>query len=458
MTMKIIGNKQAWMLSLWLLLCSCGTYQQYERPDVQMDSHYRDVVAEDTTSIGKISWKDLFSDAYLHTLIEQGLAGNTDLKIAALRISEAQASLMVSKLAFLPAVSLQADGTIRSFDKAKASQSYNIGVGADWDIDISGKRANQLKSDRAELYRMQANKQAVHSRLIAAIAEDYYALLALDKKLEINERTLRSWDKTIQVLQSLKKTGNMDEAAINQAEANRLEVEANLLDLRKLIANGENAMSSLLGVTPGPVVRGDLSQQQFESELSLGIPLQLLSNRPDVRMVEYDLEKAFYTTNRARAAFYPDIKLAGTAGWTNAGGQAIVNPGGMLFSAVASLAQPLFNRGANVANLKISKAQQEEALLLFQQKLLDAGIEVNDALKGWQTAHERLEIDCKRVEKLRKAVRNTQLTMVHGSTTYLEVLTAEQSLLQAELDEVTDRYEEILGVIKLYYALGGGSE
>lgn len=458
MTMKTLRNKHIWMLSLSLLLCSCGTYKKYERPDVQVDSNYRDATAEDTLSIGKISWKDFFSDACLHTLIEQGLASNTDLKIAALRISEAEASLTASRLAFLPAVSLQADGTLRSFDHAKASQSYNVGISADWDIDISGKRANQLRSDKAEFLRVQANRQAVQSRLIAAIAEGYYSLLALDKKLEVSERTLRSWEKTIKVLQSLKKTGNADEAAINQAEANRLEVEANILDLRKLIQNGENAMSSLLGVSPGPVSRGDLSQQQFVSELSLGIPLQLLSNRPDVRMVEYDLEKAFYTTNKARAAFYPNITLAGTAGWTNAGGQAIVNPGSMLFNAVASLAQPLFNRGANMTNLKISKAQQEEALLLFQQKLLDAGIEVNDALKAWQTAHERLEIDSRRVEKLQKAVRNTQLTMTHGSTTYLEVLTAEQHLLQAELDEVTDRYEEIQGVINLYYALGGGTE
>lgn len=453
-----MGNKWACALLVPVLLCGCGVYKKYERPDIHVDSSYRDVMMEDTISIAKISWKEFFSDTCLHILIEQGLNNNTNLKIATLRIDEAQVSLQASRLAFVPAVSLEANGTMQSFDKAKVSQSYNIGISTDWDIDISGKWANQLRSSRTEVYRTKANRQAVHSQLIASIAEGYYSLLALDKQLDINKRTLLSWENTIQVLQSLKRAGNVDEAAINQAEANRLKIEANILDLRKQIANGENFMASLLGVSPQPVVRGDLSQQKFMSRLSLGIPLQLLSNRPDVRLYEYELEKAFYATNTAHAAFYPDITLSGIAGWTNSNGIAITNPGGILFSAVASLAQPLFNRGINIANLKISKAQQEEALLSFQQKLLDAGIEVNDALKGWQTAHERLEIDRKRVEKLRKAVRNTQLTMVYGNTTYLEVLTAEQNLLQAELNEVSDRFEEIQGIIKLYYALGGGTE
>lgn len=217
-------------------------------------------------------------------------------------------------------------------------------------------------------------------------------------------------------------------------------------------------MASLLGCAPRSIMRGDLSQQVFTSELHKGIPLQLLRNRPDVRQYEYDLEQAFYATNIARAAFYPNITLSGTAGWTNNNGIAIVNPGGMLFNAVASLAQPLFNRGTNIANLKISKAQQEEALLLFQQKLLDAAIEVNDALIGWQSAHEQADIDRKRVAALQKAVNNTKLTMQYGNTTYLEVLTAEQALLQAELNEVTDQYSEFQNIITLYYALGGGIE
>lgn len=449
------------LIYAWLLfgtLCSCSVYRKYECPaTLQTDVFYQEMLT-DTIDIASLSWKDFFSDTCLQVLIGQGLQNNTDLKIANLRIEEAQAALQASKLAFVPSLSLTADGTLRSFDRAKTTKSYSAGLSSDWEIDISGKKTNQLRSDRVEVFRADANRQAVHSQLIASIADSYFSLLMLDKQLEISERTLISWNKTIRILKALKKAGKTDEAAINQADANRLEVEGNIVSLKKQIKNGENALASLLGCAPRSIMRWDLSQQVFTSELHKGIPLQLLRNRPDVRQYEYDLEQAFYATNIARAAFYPNITLSGTAGWTNNNGIAIVNPGGMLFNAVASLAQPLFNRGTNIANLKISKAQQEEALLLFQQKLLDAAIEVNDALIGWQSAHEQADIDRKRVAALQKAVNNTKLTMQYGNTTYLEVLTAEQALLQAELNEVTDQYSEFQNIITLYYALGGGIE
>lgn len=449
------------LIYAWLLfgtLCSCSVYRKYECPATLQTDVFCQETLTDTIDIASLSWKDFFSDTCLQVLIGQGLQNNTDLKIAYLRIEEAQAALQASKLAFVPSLSLTADGTLRSFDRAKTTKSYSAGLSSDWEIDISGKKANQLRSDRVEVFRADANRQAVHSQLIASIADSYFSLLMLDKQLEISERTLVSWDKTIRILKVLKKAGKTDEAAINQADANRLEVEGNIVSLKKQIKNGENALVSLLGCAPRPIMRGDLSQQAFTSELHKGIPLQLLRNRPDVRQYEYDLEQAFYATNMARAAFYPNITLSGNAGWTNNNGIAIVNPGGMLFNAVASLVQPLFNRGTNIANLKISKAQQEEALLLFQQKLLDAAIEVNDALIGWQSAHEQADIDRKRVAALQKAVNNTKLTMQYGNTTYLEVLTAEQALLQAELNEVTDQYSEFQNIITLYYALGGGIE
>lgn len=190
--------------------------------------------------------------------------------------------------------------------------------------------------------------------------------------------------------------------------------------------------------------------------MSVGVPLQLLANRPDVRQAEYNLAQAFYTTNAARAAFYPNITLSGNAGWTNNGGGVILNPGKWLLGAVGSLTQPLFNKGANIANLRIVKTQQEEATLLFQQSLLDAGKEVNDALVQWQTARERIVIGREQIATLQEAVRKTELLMRHSSTNYLEVLTAQQSLLVAELTDAQDRFDEIQGVINLYHALGGG--
>ena len=199
--------------------------------------------------------------------------------------------------------------------------------------------------------------------------------------------------------------------------------------------------------------------QHFPSHLSVGVPLDLLSRRPDVRQAEANLMQAFYATNSARAAFYPSITLSGSAGWTNSGGAAVANPGAWLLQAVGSLVQPLFNCGQNLANLKIAKAQQEEAVLQFRQSLLDAGNEVNNALAQWQTARERIRLDSGQVEQLTITLGDTELLMQNSSeTNYLQVLTARQSLLSAQLSVASARYDEIQGVIELYHALGGGSE
>ena len=218
----------------------------------------------------------------------------------------------------------------------------------------------------------------------------------------------------------------------------------------------ENSLSALLGKAPQAIVRGTLSEQIFPDSLSTGVPLQLLSRRPDVRQSEVQLAVAYYATNSARSAFYPSITLGGSAGWTNSAGAVVANPGQWLLTAVGSLVQPIFNKGKNIANLKIAKAQQEEALLMFRQSLLDAGTEVNDALVQWQTAKERIILDEQQAASLKSALKSSELLMKYSSQNYLEVITARQSLLQAELNTVADRFDEIQGVINLYHALGGG--
>ena len=228
-----------------------------------------------------------------------------------------------------------------------------------------------------------------------------------------------------------------------------------MLALRRSIHETENALSVLLAMPPAAIERGTLNGQRFPEEMSVGVPLQLLANRPDVRQAEYNLAQAFYAVNAARAAFYPSLTLSGSLGWTNNGG-AVTNPAAWLANAVGSLVQPLFNRSANRANLKIAKARQEEATLLFRQSLLDAGKEVNNALTAWQTARQQVDIAGSQITVLREAVRKTELLMRHSPTNYLEVLTAQQSLLAAEQAEVQARFAEIQGVIDLYHALGGG--
>ena len=439
-------------------LSGCHIYRTYERPELSgVDSLYRvPAMTEDTMSLADFSWKELFTDTVLQQLIEKGIANNTDLNIARLKVREAEALLTSSKLAYLPSVSLTPQGTIKSIEGNSPTKTYNLAASADWELDIFGRLTNAKREAKAVLEQSQAYKQAVQTQLIATIAKSYYTLLMLDKQLDISRRTAEIWAENLRVMKALKKAGQTTEMAVAQIEASKLSVDASLLSLEQQITEVENSLSSLLGVVPQRIDRSTLDMQSFPDTLSVGVPLQLLQRRPDVRQSEAALAEAFYTTNRAYSAFYPAITLSGSAGWTNAAGAIISNPGEWLFSAVGALVQPLFNRGQNIANLKVAKARQEEALLTFRQTLLNAGTEVNDALLQWQVARRRLDLDRQQIISLQSAVRSSELLMRHSSQNYLEVLTARQTLLDAELSAVSDRFEEIQGVINLYHALGGG--
>lgn len=437
------------------LLAGCGIYKPYSRPEVETDGLYREIPTEDTVTIASLSWRELFTDEHLQTLIEKGLEQNTDLHIARLRVEEAEAVLKNARLSYLPSVSLSPEGGINRYDGVTA-KTYNLGASASWEIDIFGKVTNAKRGAWAALNGSWAYQQAVQTQLVATIANSYYMLLMLDRQLAINNSTLVTWEKSIKVLEALKQSGKSNDAAVLQARANRMALESSILSLRQNIHETENALSTLLAMPAQAIERGTLDRQRFPEELSVGMPLQLLANRPDVKQAENTLAQAFYATNAARAAFYPSITLSGTLGWTNNGGGAILNPGKWLLGAIGTMTQPLFNKGINLANLKIAKAQQEEVTLLFRQSLLDAGKEVNDALTGWQTARQRVKIDNNQIALLQEAVRKTEILMRHSPTTYLEVLTAQQSLLAAELTEAQDRFDEIQSVILLYHALGGG--
>lgn len=442
------------ILSAVLCLSGCGVYKPYSRPQVETDGLYRDIPVEDTVTMATLSWRELFTDPQLQTLVEKGLGRNTDLRIARLRVEEAEAVLKNARLSYLPSVSLNPEGGIGRYNGV-TTKTYNLGASAAWEIDIFGKVTNAKRGARAALESSKAYEQAVQTRLVATVANSYYTLLMLDRQLAVNERTLATWEKSVKVLEALKQAGKSNDAAVLQARANRMALESSVLALRQSIHETENALSVLLAMPPAAIERGTLNGQRFPEEMSVGVPLQLLANRPDVRQAEYNLAQAFYAVNAARTAFYPSLTLSGSLGWTNNGG-AVTNPAAWLANAVGSLVQPLFNRGANRANLKIAKARQEEATLLFRQSLLDAGKEVNNALTAWQTARQQVEIAGSQITVLREAVRKTELLMRHSPTNYLEVLTAQQSLLAAELAEAQARFDEIQGVIDLYHALGGG--
>lgn len=456
------------LMSASLLLSSCGIYTKYkpatEVPDNLYGEQMTDRVARQDAAnaqadtLGMMDWRTLFTDPQLQALIEQGLQNNTDLLSAQLRVKEAEATLLAAKLAYLPSFALAPQGTVSSFDKSKATQTYNVPMTASWQLDLFGQLRNAKRQSQALLAQSKDYRQAVRAGVIAGIANTYYTLLMLDEQLALTRQTEESWRETVQSARALMAAGRYNEAGVSQMEAAHYQVKSAVLDLEDQINQVENSLALLLAETPHHYTRGTLDAQQLPEQFTVGVPVQMLACRPDVRAAERQLETAFYSTNSARAAFYPNITLSGSAGWTNSAGSMIINPGKFVAAAVGSLTQPLFAQGKLTAQLKIAKAKQEEAQLNFQQTLLNAGVEVNETLTAWQTSREKRILQDKQVAALEKALKSTTLLMDHGTATYLEVLTARQSLLSAQLSQTANQFAEIQSLVNLYKALGGGAE
>ena len=403
-------------------------------------------VPADSVSSAAVTWDQFFTDKYLQEWISTGLEYNSDLHIARLKVKEAEAALMASQWALLPGADFAMKGGVPG--------QFSASLEASWQTDIFGSLRNAKRRAQAALEQSQAYKQAVQTQLVATIANSYYTLLKFDEQLAISNRTLKTWEESIRTLEALKRAGKTNEAAVLQAKANKLSVEANVLTLEKEILAVENSLCALLGIVPMPIQRSTLNEQVLPEKLCAGVPVELLNRRPDVKQAEMVLAQTFYAVNSAKASFYPNITLSGAFGWKT--GNTTVDPGSIIANLIASLTQPVFARGVNKARLETAQAQLEQAAYSFRQSLLDAGVEVNNALTLWQTAQKRVELDKKQILNLQAAIWNTQLLMKHGNAEYLEVLTAQKNLLQAELTEAADKYDEIISAVHLYQALGGG--
>lgn len=447
------------------LCSSCHIYKSYQRAEVVTEGLFRDtlsvgdtLIAADTLSLGNLPWREVFRDPCLQKLIEQGLTGNIDLRTAQLRVEQAEALLLSSKLSYLPSVNLSPEGTLSHLNGHSVTRSYQLPVTASWEVDLFGNLLNAKRGAKMALLQSDAYRQAVQSQLIASIANSYYTLQMLDRQLAISEETAANWEQCVATMKALKAAALTNEAAVTQSEASYYQVRATLPELRRQIREVENALSVVLGQTPQAIDRSLWGTFEYPEQLSTGVPVQLLANRPDVKEAEMALASAYYATNSARSAFYPKLTISGSAGWTNSAGAAITNPAQFLATAIGSLVQPLFNKGKNIANLHVAKAQQEEAMLAFRQSLLQAGSEVSDALyqfhssgqKSWERSHQILSLE--------QSVTYTETLMKLGTSTYLEVLTAQQGLLSARLTQVGDEFEQMQAVINLYQALGGGRD
>lgn len=442
-------------------LSSCRIYSSYQRPDgLPTDSLFRDttiVSADDSLSFGDLPWKDVFGDPQLQELIRYGLAHNTDMQTALLRLDEAKAQLLSAKLAFLPSLTLSPQGTLTSTDGSKTVKTYELPLQASWEVDLFGSLRNAKKGAQATLLQQQAYQQAVRSELIASIANHYYSLLMLDEQIDISSSTMEVWKDQVRLMEAKLKVGEENENAVTQARASLYELEATHNDLIRQQREAENSLCTLLGMTCRTVGRGKLSEQVFPETFQTGVPLRLLARRPDVVQAEMTLASAYYSVNQARSAFYPNLTLTGSAGWTNSLGQTITNPGGWILSAVASLTQPIFNRGKLISNLRVSKDEEQIALLGYKQTLLEAGQEVNDALYAVSSVRRTLDSHRKQCQELERSIVTAEALYRTGNATYLELLSARQALLSARLNVVTDGFTYCQSVISLYNALGGGS-
>lgn len=441
------------------LMTGCGIYKQYERPEVETADLYGDAVGTEGETFGDLKWEEIFTDAHLRTLIAKTLEQNTDLQAAQLKIEEAQAALQSARLAYLPSINLAPQGALSSFNHATPTKTYTLPVAASWQFDLlMGGITNAKRQTKATYELSKEYEQAVRAQLIGGVANLYYSLLMFDEQVRITEQTVAIWKELVEKARIMKEAGMFNEAAVSQYEGTYYSIEASLKDLKQQVKSIENNLCTILAEAPHAIERGKLADQQLPATIEVGIPVQMLSNRPDVRIAEYSLMQAYYATNIARSKLYPSISLSGSIGWTNSSGMGIVNPGDVIMSAAGSLLQPIFNARVNRNQVKISKAQQEEAELAYRQTILNAGAEVNTLLAQVQAAREKRALTAQQVAALQRAVESTELLMEHTSTTYLEVLTARQTLLSAELAEVSNHFNELQSIVSLYQALGGGRE
>lgn len=440
-------------------------YGRYERPDINTRGLVRDAVSAtdtlavaDTSSFGDMPWRTVFTDSQLQALIERGLVNNTDLLNAALNVKMAEAQLKAARLAFVPSFTFSPQGTISSWDGNKAMKTYQLPVAASWSIDLFGNLLSQKRSSQMALLGTRDYQLVVKTNVISSIANMYYTLLMLDRQLAIVTDMENLTKDTWELMKVQKDLGRVRSTGVQSAEANYYSVQTQRVDLQRQIRETENSLSLLLAQPVQTIARGKLEDQSLPTNLSIGIGLRMLNNRPDIHYAEMSLAQCFYNVETARSKFYPNLTISGSGTFTNSSGIGIVNPGKWLLSAVGSLVQPIFQHGQIVAGLKVAKAQYEQAYNKWKNAILSAGSEVSNALVVYNSAEEKSRLEAKRIATLKQNVEDTKQLLNQSDSTYLEVITAQQNLLNAELSKVADDFNKMQAVVNLYQALGGGAK
>ena len=452
------------------LFTGCGLYNNYEKTVQEPEGVFGatpDITsATSETSIAEMSWREFFSDPLLQQLIEQALANNTDLNSARINIEKSEIYLRTKKLAFLPSVYFSPQGSFSKFGSESWTRSYTIPLDVSWEVDVFGSLRNKKRAAKAALLQAQMTEEATRSNLISSVAQQYFYLQLLDRELDILISTDSLWKASLDTQQALYENGQAYSTAVNQQESSWLDVKLQIVAIKRAIRSTENEICSLLCITPQHIERSKWYADEYHSSadkrlfeeryMKVGVPAMMLERRPDIRLANFYIEEAFYNVQAARAAFYPSITLSGELGWTNNGG--LVNPGKLLLQLVGQLSQPIFARGQINANYKTAQLTEENLKKKYVQAIVDAGNQVNEAIADCRAARQSHEYYHRQVEVLHEAYIGTHELMDNGKAQYLEVLTAQESLLNAQLNEASNMYYGAQALISLYIALGGGTK
>jgi len=449
------------------IISSCSVTKDFKKPDVETKKLYEHDVQLDSTTLADMPWQKLFADSHLRNLIREALQNNPDLQIAIQQIKEAQANLYQTRMSFIP--SLTAGGDVsynepsdnassfgRNGGSLKGNEQYSLSLSSSWEADIWGKLSSTKRAAYAHLLQSQAVRRAVRTTLIADVANSYYNLMALDTKLQITRQTVENRKKDVETMKQLKASSQVTGATVAQSMANRYNAEVTIPDLKQRIQQQENALCILLGRDPGNIERSSLSKQSIADTLEVGVPAQLLRNRPDIIAAENAFRAAFEITNNARTYFYPSLTISAQGGFSSLDFNDLLQPGSVFANIIGGLTQPLFDQGRNKARLKTAKARQKEALINYKNTIRNAGREVSDALNSYQHAQEKMSLRKQQIDALQKAVEYSKDLLNYGNATYTDVLTSQQNLLTAQLSQVNDKLQQLTSVVLLYRSLGGG--
>lgn len=451
-------------------LSSCIATKSYKKPDVETENLYPfEQVELDSTTLADMPWQKVFKDPQLRDLIEEALQNNLELQSAIQQIRIAEANFYQGKMSLLPSLSAGASvshnkpsennvnfgGSLNNVT-IPASEQYGVSLRSSWELDVWGKLTSAKKASFSALLQTEATRRAVQTALIANVANTYYQLLALDRQLEITRRTIENRRQDVTTVQNLKENGIVTGVSLQQSIANRYAAEVTVPELKQAITEQEHALSNLLGRTPGSIDRSSLSSQNPIDSLATGVPAQLLRNRPDIIAAEYSFRSAFELTNNARTYFYPSFTLTAEGGYQSLRTEDLFQPGSIFYNIIGGLTQPIFNNGRNKARLKRRKAEQQQALLDLRSTVINASSEVTNALSRFRNAEQKLEYRRKQLDALENAVEYSRELLRYGDATYTEVLTAQQNLLRAEINNIDDRLQQLTAGVELYRALGGG--